>query len=139
MPKIWTPEGKNISQISYPYIYLNVFGNSMHNFLHFDLKNSAPLEMQKPEIIQTHGSKEVTCLLWLEKPETVGAMLQHRGVSEVGMMFLPSSCTVTSALPLTQKTGDVRIQDCISALTVITPVKLKSSEGITTHLTLLQS
>lgn len=50
-------------QNSYPYFYLNVFGNSMHNSLHFDLKNSALLEMQRTEIIQTHGSKEVTCLL----------------------------------------------------------------------------
>lgn len=49
-------------------------------------------------------------------------MLQHRGVSEVGMVFLLSSHTVTSALPLTQKTGDVHIQECISALTGINPV-----------------
>lgn len=35
----------------------------MHNSLHFDLKNSALLEMQRTEIIQTQGSKEETCLL----------------------------------------------------------------------------
>lgn len=66
-------------------------------------------------------------------------MLQHREVLEVGMAFLLSSCTVTAPLPLTQQTGDVHIQECISALTGITPVKLKSFEGITTCLTLLQS